>query len=109
LCAPGNKKPGGIRGPAPGKRIKQMTVIHLPPHDRNEELTLAQRKIADASLKAFRHECNRIGSLAGLGKIDRHEAFDGMLTAAHRHGLPASYGSNFIGSIIAEGFTRGRR
>jgi hypothetical protein len=82
-----------------------MTLIHSRPRCRNEELATAHKNIAVASLQAFRRECNRIGKLASLNKVDSAEALDAMLIAARQ----GAYGSSFIADIITDAFETGER
>jgi hypothetical protein len=86
-----------------------MTLIHSRPRCRNEELATAHKNIAVASLQAFRRECNRIGKLASLNKVDSAEALDAMLIAARSHGLQGAYGSSFIADVITDAFETGER
>jgi hypothetical protein len=81
-----------------------MPLIHVSAHRHNKELANAQRNIAVASLHAFRRECNRLGKLASLNKIDSAEALDTMLIAARSHGLQGAYGTGFIADIISDAF-----
>ena len=87
-----------------------MKLIHSRPRSRNKELATAHKNIAVASLQAFRRECDRVGKLASLNKVDSAEALHAMLTASLSHGLQGAYGSSFIADILTDAFeTRGRR